>query len=43
MPRRDDLHRILVLGSGPIKIGQRRNSISQAHKRCAPSVRMAMR
>ena len=22
MPRRDDLHRILVLGSGPIKIGQ---------------------
>ena len=35
MPCRDDLHRILVLGSGPIKIGQRRNSISQAHKRCA--------
>ena len=22
MPRRDDLHRIVILGSGPIRIGQ---------------------
>ena len=22
MPRRDDLHRIMILGSGPIRIGQ---------------------
>ena len=41
MPRRDDLHRILVLGSGPIDKASA-ESISQ-FTACAPSVRMAMR
>ena len=29
MPRREDLETILVLGSGPIKIGKPQSSISQ--------------
>ena len=34
MPRREDLETILVLGSGPIKIGQAAESISQVRKPC---------
>jgi len=37
MPRRDDLKTIMVLGSGPIKIGKLQNLTSQEAKRSKPS------
>ena len=33
MPKRDDIQTILVIGSGPIIIGQAQNLITQVHKR----------
>lgn len=32
MPKRTDIKKVLVIGSGPIVIGRRRNSITQARR-----------
>ena len=43
MPKRTDIHKVLVIGSGPIVIGRRRSLTMPAPRPALPCVRRAMK